>query len=308
MQSWQNQPKMTLFILVALAFLLSSCAAAAPATPTAALPTQIAVAPATRGVAAATATPAPTVTNTNTPLPSPTATLAPTTTPSATPTPTTTHTPTPLPTPTETATNTPVPLPTTPPVSPIGEIPNLLGSEVTVSGQVVATASFAGGYKFTLSDGTGQVTLLMWSNVYDDCWDAPILNLGATVTARGLAGQFEGEWQVEPDFGGDVKVTAPGGQPAVQAIGSLGDYMGQRVTIMGQISRVEGTNSGARLFVADDSGEILVFIWNNTLERIANNQALGTPGTRVRVVGYVQEFRSNREIVPTLPYDVTVLP
>ena len=307
MQSWQNQQKLAPFILVLLAFLLSSCAAAAPTTPTAALPTQIAA-------AAATATPAPTVTNTNTPLPSPTvtasatATVAPTATPSATPTPTTTHTPTPLPMPTETATNTPIPLPTTPPVSPIGEIPNLLGSEVTVSGQVVVTASFAGGYKFTLSDGTGQVTLLMWSNVYDDCWDAPILNLGATVTAHGLAGQFEGEWQVEPDFGGDVKVTAAGGQPPTQAIGSLGDYMGQRVTIMGQISRVEGTNSGARLFVADDSGEILVFIWSNTLERIANNQALGAPGTRVRVVGYVQEFRSNREIVPALPYDVEVLP
>ncbi len=175
-------------------------------------------------------------------------------------------------------------------------------------GQVVATASFSGGYKFTLSDGTGQVTLLMWSNVYDNCWDAPTLNLGATVEATGTAGQFEGEWQVEPDFGGDVKVTSAGSLPPVQPIGSLGDVMGQRVTISGQISRVEGTSSGAKLFVADDSGEVLVFVWNNTLDRITHNTQLGVPGTRVQVVGYVQLFRSNREIVPVLPYDVTVLP
>ncbi|MBK9052020.1 MAG: OB-fold nucleic acid binding domain-containing protein [Chloroflexi bacterium] len=115
-----------------------------------------------------------------------------------------------------------------------------------VSGQVVATASFAGGYKFTLSDGTGQVTLLMWSNVYDNCWDAPTLNLGATVTATGTVGQFEGEWQVEPDFGGDVRVAVAGTLPPIQAIGSLGDHMGQRVTVIGQINRVEGTSSGAK--------------------------------------------------------------
>ena len=148
----------------------------------------------------------------------------------------------------------------------------------------------------------------MWSHVYDNCWDAPTLNLGATVRATGMVGQFEGEWQIEPDFGGDVTVAAAGGWPPVQAIGSLGDYMGQRVTIIGQISRVEGTRSGVKLFVADDSGEVLVFVWNNTLDRINNNTLLGVPGTRVQVVGYVQEFRSNREIIPALPYDVTVLP
>ncbi|GAB4152700.1 MAG: hypothetical protein Fur0021_17740 [Candidatus Promineifilaceae bacterium] len=307
MQPWQTQQKVSLVTWLTLALLLSACAANdTPIPPATVIATQV--------IAAATTTPVPTITSTNTATlpPIPTATATNTPSPSATlsptPTPTATYTPTSLPTLTPTPTDTPIPLPTPVPILPIGEIPNQLGNEVTVAGQVVATASFAGGYKFTISDTTGQVTLLMWSNVYDDCWDAPILNLGATVTATGLAGQFEGEWQVEPDFGGDVKVTAPGSQPPVQAIGSLGDYMSQRVAIEGQINRVEGTNSGAKLFVADNSGEILVFIWNNTLERIANNQALGAPGTRVRVVGYVQEFRSNREIVPTLPYDVTVLP
>lgn len=148
----------------------------------------------------------------------------------------------------------------------------------------------------------------MWHNVYDDCWDAPKLNMGATLRATGRVGQFEGEWQVVPRFGGNVKVSTLGSLPPVQPIGSLGDFMGQRVTIVGQISRVESTRNGPKLFVSDESGEIVVFVWNSTLDRIKNNTALGVAGTRVRVVGYVQEFRSNREIVPTLPYDVEVLP
>ncbi len=192
---------------------------------------------------------------------------------------------------------------------PIGSIDaGQVGQEVTLSGQVVDTASFAQGFKFTLDDGSGQIVLLMWHNVYDDCWDAPQLNIGATVQVKGEVGQFEGQLQVEPNFGGDVKVTTSGGSFASQVeIASVGAYLDQRVTIVGQVLRVEGVSSGVKIFVGDETGETLVFIWNNVLERVANNQALGVPGTRVRVVGLVQEYRSNLEIVPVLPVDVVVL-
>ena len=175
-------------------------------------------------------------------------------------------------------------------------------------GQVVDTASFSQGFKFTLDDATGQISLLLWHNVYDDCWDAPQLNIGATIRATGQIGDYEGVLQIEPDFGGDVKVLSSGGPIAPQQeIGSVSAYLGQRVTIIGQVLRVEGTGSGAKIFVGDDTGETLVFIWNNILERIPDNQALGTPGTRVRVLGLVQVYRNNLQVVPALPIDVKVL-
>jgi DNA/RNA endonuclease YhcR with UshA esterase domain len=194
-------------------------------------------------------------------------------------------------------------------IVPIGDLHiGYADQEVTVAGQVIATASFARGFKFTLDDGSGQVVLLMWHSTYDDCWDAPQLNVGATVQATGRVGQFEGELQIEPNLGSDVKVTAPGGPFAPQQqIGDLSAHLEQQVTITGQISRIEGTSNGAKLFVVDDSGEILVFLWNSILERVPNNQALGTPGTHVRIVGLVQVYRSNLEIVPVLPYDVEAL-
>jgi DNA/RNA endonuclease YhcR with UshA esterase domain len=263
------------------------------------------------------APPQPTPTAVATPQPTAAPTCQPTPTPlhtTSTPTP---HTPTPIPTPPHTPTHIPSPTAVAPPtptlsptpavvVQPIGGLSAAhVGQEVTVSGQVVDTASFAQGFKFTLDDGSGQIVLLMWQNVYDDCWDAPQLNLGATVRAEGEVGEFEGALQIAPNFGGDVKVTAPGSPfVAQQAIGAINAYLGQRVTIVGEILRVEGTGSGAKIFVGDETGETLVFIWNNVLERIPNNQALGTPGTRVRVAGVVQEYRGNLEVVPVLPYDV----
>jgi hypothetical protein len=43
------------------------------------------------------------------------------------------------------------------------------------------------------------------------------------------------------------------------------------------------------------------------LDRVVDNAGLGTEGSRVRVTGTVQVYRSNLEIVPALPPDVVVL-
>lgn len=178
-----------------------------------------------------------------------------------------------------------------------------------MEGTVVGTASLSAGFKFTLDDGTGQIVLLMWHNVYDDCWDAPEINLGAVVRASGEIGEYEGELQIEPDFGGDVKaVQGAIASAPLREIGSLsGGDAGQRVMIEGQVIRVEGLSSAVKVSVGDDTGEVVVYIWRTVLDRIEQNTGLGTPGSRVRVVGVVDVYRSNLEVVPTLPVDVTVL-
>jgi DNA/RNA endonuclease YhcR with UshA esterase domain len=195
-------------------------------------------------------------------------------------------------------------------LTPIGQITaERAGEEVTVEGTVVDAESFSAGFKFTLDDGTGQVVLVMWHNVYDDCWDAAEINLGATVRATGEIGQYEGELQIEPSFGGDVKgIEGAAAWATPREIGSLsGADEGQRVMIEGEVVRVEGLSSAVKVFVGDETGEVMVFIWRTVLDRIPNNTGLGTEGTRVRVVGAVEIYRSNLEVVPTLPYDVVVL-
>jgi len=195
-------------------------------------------------------------------------------------------------------------------ITPIGSISAARsGEEVTVEGTVVGTASFSAGFKFTLDDGTGRIVLLMWHNVYDDCWDAPEINLGAVVRASGKIAEYEGELQIQPDFGGDVKAIrgAVASAPA-REIGSLsGSDAGQRVMIEGRVIRVEGLDQAVKVFVGDGTGEVMVYIWRTVLDRIEKNTGLGTPGSRVRAVGVVQIYRNNLEVVPTLPVDVMVL-
>jgi DNA/RNA endonuclease YhcR with UshA esterase domain len=149
----------------------------------------------------------------------------------------------------------------------------------------------------------------MWHDVYDDCWDAAKLNLDAVVRVTGEISEYEGQLEIQPRFGGDVKVIQ---EPVTQAtrrdIGSIsGADEGQRVMIEGRVVRTEGLSSAVKVFLADESGEILVFIWRNVLDRISDNAGLGTPGSLVRVVGVVQTYRANLEVVPPLPDDVTVL-
>lgn len=184
-----------------------------------------------------------------------------------------------------------------------------MDEEVTVIGNIVATASLSQGFKFTLDDGSGQVILLMWHNVYDDCYAAPQLNVGAEVRATGKVGEYQGELQVEPRFGSQVKVQRAGGAFAPQvAFNTLNSYLGQVVQVIGEIGNVSGTSSAVILSVFDETGAAPVFIWRTILDRIPKaNPALGTPGTRIRVVGVVQEYRGSLEIVPALPYDVEVL-
>jgi len=219
------------------------------------------------------------------------------------------------PVPTATPILQPAPMPTETPtpvveLTPIGGITaDRIGEEVTVEGRVVDAASFSAGFKFTLDDESGRIVLLMWHDVYDDCWDAPELKLGATVRSTGEISQYEGELQVQPGFGGGVKVIEGAtAWAAPREIGTLGgDDEGQRVMIEGEIVRVEGLSSAVRVFVSDGTGEIIVFVWRTVLDRIANNTGLGVEGSRVRVVGTMQTYGSNWEVVPQLPNDVIVL-
>jgi hypothetical protein len=118
----------------------------------------------------------------------------------------------------------------------------------------------------------------MWHQVYNGCWDAPDISLGARGRATGEIGQYEGELQIEPSFGGDLKtIEGAAAWATPREIGSLsGSDDGQRVMIEGTVTR-------------------------------PNNTALGTPGSRVRVVGTVEVYKGDLEVIPTLPYDVVVL-
>ena len=86
-----------------------------------------------------------------------------------------------------------------------------VGHEVTVQGTIVDAESFSQGFRVTLDDRGAQLVLLMWHDVYDNCSCRLQIKVGARVQASGEVTQYEGQLQIEPRVGGDVKVTQDAG-------------------------------------------------------------------------------------------------
>jgi len=196
--------------------------------------------------------------------------------------------------------------------SPITQISDIdatqLGKQVNTIGRVAAAASFSSGFKFSLTDGADQITLILWHRIYDALPQAASLNVGAEVEITGWITEYDGELQLEPHNAQDITVTSrPQSIPPVRNIDAMASYLGERITIAGAVAQANETGSGARVIVSDETGQGQVFIWNSIFERIPNSQLLGRTGTPVRIVGTVQRYQGTLELLPALPYDVEVL-
>ncbi len=144
----------------------------------------------------------------------------------------------------------------------------------------------------------------MWHNVYDECWDKNVLNVGAMVIATGNTDSFEGELQVVPWWGGGVDVTTPAYAYApARAVNELAQFMGQRAMVEGNVSSVDVTESFTKIKLNDGTGDVEVFLWSNVWARVPNKDAI-TAGKRLKVVGVVGEFRGTLQLSPALPFDV----
>jgi DNA/RNA endonuclease YhcR with UshA esterase domain len=196
--------------------------------------------------------------------------------------------------------------------SPITQISDInatqLGKQVSTAGQVAAATSFSSGFKFSLTDGANQITLILWHRIYDALPQAALLNVGAEVEITGWITEYDGELQLEPLTADDITVTSrPQSIPPVRNIAAMANYLGERIAIAGTVAEANEISSGARIIVSDQTGQAQVFIWNNILERIPNNQLLGRAGTPVRIVGTVQRYQGALELLPALPYDIEVV-
>jgi len=193
---------------------------------------------------------------------------------------------------------------------PIGALESEpLGSLVTVEGAIVAADSFREGFRLTLNDGTGEVILLLWLSVYDEIAGAQDLREGTRVQATGALEEYEGQREVVPSRGDDVRITAPGATDIpLRAIGALTTAdVGTVVTVEGTVTRAEPFSQGQRVWIEDESGKVMLLLWENIYSRIPGRERL-VPGTRVRAAGFVEEYRGTLEVIPRLPGEVIILP
>ena len=195
-----------------------------------------------------------------------------------------------------------------PPEAVVGTINTLkqvsasdVGSWVQLQGHVVLMEGFKGGMKATLDDGSAQIVLLLWDRVYSALDDPPALEAGADVIVQGEIDVYQGELQIVPEGPADISIENPAPAiPWVEVADLRAIDAGRVVRLRGVLGAPDGFSAGVKLLLDDGSGRIIVLLWSNIVTELNPRPARGMI---VEVVGVVEEYRGELEIIPRSTQD-----
>ena len=176
-----------------------------------------------------------------------------------------------------------------------------VGRWVTVRGTLGEPGYFSAGVRFPLDDGSGTITLLFWQNVYESAPEG--LGAGAQIVVTGQVEEYQGELELTNLNAGKILVLSAGEAPqptetATQAIGDVTSAdVGQTLALAGTLGEMEAFSAGVKFPLDDGSGTIILLLWQNVYDAIPNADQL-VAGARVEVVGRIDEYRGDLEIIP----------
>ncbi|MDY7080389.1 MAG: hypothetical protein SXV54_26210, partial [Chloroflexota bacterium] len=185
-----------------------------------------------------------------------------------------------------------------------------LGRVVTLRGTLGPPDPFSAGLKFALDDGTGQVILLLWSNVAASAPEG--LGDGTQVIVTGEIAEYQGKLELIPRNGDEIQVTGAGEAPtpapeetpppvpeaearAISAVTSAD--VGATLLLTGTLGEPEPFSAGVKFPLDDGTGTIILLLWQNVYETIPDTDRL-VAGTTVKVIGQIEEYQGELEIIP----------
>lgn len=177
-----------------------------------------------------------------------------------------------------------------------------VGRWFTVSGAVTQVDRFSRGVKLNIDDDTGTIIVLLWQDVYDalleDPGEALRPRVGAEIRVQGDLREYRGELELVPELPMDVEVLIPPVRPRSMSIGVLtAEDVGRRVTLRGTLGNLEPFSSGVKALLSDDSGAIVLLLWQEVYDVLPIADELG-PGAYVEVTGEIDWYQGDLEIVP----------
>jgi DNA/RNA endonuclease YhcR with UshA esterase domain len=184
-----------------------------------------------------------------------------------------------------------------------------VGDTVAVEGVLTSLRSFSAGFRGSLDDGTGTVTLLLWQDLYDGLPEVAALAPGTVLRVEGEVAEYRGDLEVVPQVPGDVHVVGVVELSwKERAIGQItADDAGQTVQVTGRIAAVSLFSQGVRYRLDDGTGTITLLVWQDLYDRLEDAASLAGEAW-VAVRGEIDEYQGELEIVPQVPADVAVLP
>jgi DNA/RNA endonuclease YhcR with UshA esterase domain len=216
------------------------------------------------------------------------------------------------PAPSRTATPTTAPAPTSAPTASvetrtIGAISRTdVGEEFKIDKAGIAGISyFSAGVKYTLTDATGSIILLLWQNVLEEFPDRYDLSAGSQVRVRGRIEEYQGELEIIPQSASRIRIVDPGERLPIEkrAVSDITPSDEGRVFVVeGKVARAK-VHDWLYLWINDGTGEILIYVPERVVQYIPTGV---TSGTRLRVTGEVDIYQGVLEIIPLAAADIEV--
>jgi len=175
---------------------------------------------------------------------------------------------------------------------------------VAVQGAVTEAANFSAGFKFRLSDDTGQVTVTIFENVFDSLARPEQLNVGATLSVTGKVNVFGGAMEIAPASAGRIRVVAPPIREvrpyALSQIG--GNDHNAVVRVVGEIASIEAFDNGSDLLIRDETGVQRLRLYQVVAKRVRLKV-----GDRIEAIGRVNASKAKGIVIEVaVPADIQV--
>ncbi|MCK4648819.1 hypothetical protein KAT51_04760 [bacterium] len=197
-----------------------------------------------------------------------------------------------------------------------------IGQLIKCEGKIIDIRTFTKGRSLKISDGSGDIDVVIWDTDYEKISNKGALQIGREVSVQGVIGEYRGKLQVKPRAPEEIKivgakeevtvapsVTTPPVAVEVSAL-SIGqitkDRIGQTVNCQGTITQYKPFSKGAMLVVSDETGRIVVVLWDKVKNQITDNRIF-IVGNRISVQGKVGIYREQLQLVPRIAADIKVM-
>jgi DNA/RNA endonuclease YhcR with UshA esterase domain len=180
---------------------------------------------------------------------------------------------------------------------------------VRVAGEVrVVYEPYEGLTLIDVRDETGTIPVAVSEDLVALSGAVPALFKGQAVQVVGAVSLYGDMPQLVPASVADIVPLEERVQIAAEKlIGQLTTAdLGQLVAVRGIVTNLELFSSGVKATLDDDSGEVVVLLWQDVYDGLPDPAALDV-GAEVRVQGEVSQYRGALELIPELAEDVRVL-
>jgi len=180
-----------------------------------------------------------------------------------------------------------------------------VGKTVAVSGTVAEANNFSAGFKVKLSDGAGQVSVVLFENVFDGLKEPANVNVGAVLSVTGKLNDYKDALEIAPASSANVIVVeAPAMRDVpTKTLGAIsGNDHNAVVKVEGEVVAIDPFENGVNVLLKDETGVQKLRLYNVVAKRVKLNA-----GDIVSVIGRVVASRSRGIVIDVvMPGDIEV--